>query len=156
MNGDISTLSFWLYSIPRYPPLWGRMWTIHSSSGNRTWRTGKFSMIITPVCLRPLMTSAGHGSMYEQLRMPCHRQHVVLQLPHRSSVLVQGWTPIRLQNVQSGWKIVLSWKKPWTLEELYDLDKIRKSKNHESRSSKTWSYAIVPTCKITLVSFWII
>jgi hypothetical protein len=30
---DISThFSFWLYSIPS--PLWGRMWTIHSSSGN--------------------------------------------------------------------------------------------------------------------------
>jgi hypothetical protein len=39
--------------------------------------------------------------------------NVVLQLPHRSSVLVQGWTPIRLQNVQSGFlESVLSWKKP--------------------------------------------
>jgi hypothetical protein len=122
------------------------MWTIHSSSGNRTWRTGKFSMIITPVCLRPWWLLPGHGSMYEQLRMPCHRQHVVLQLPSPIKCSGTRLNPnptskcvIRLSGISSQLKKTVN-----AGEELYDLDKIRKSKNHESRSRLYW-IAIVST-----------
>jgi hypothetical protein len=134
MNGRHITLSFWLSTVPRVSPLWGRMWTIHSSSGNRTWRTGKFSMI-----LRMFAT------FDDQVMDQCTNNYECLVIDNTSSsnsltdqvfwYKAEPQSDFKMCN-PAFWKLVLSWKKPWTLEELYDLDKIRKSKNHESRSSR--------------------
>jgi hypothetical protein len=55
--------------------------------------------------------------MYEQLRMPCHRQHVP---PTPSPIKCSGTrlnpNPTSKCAIRLSGRSVLSWKKPWTLE----------------------------------------